>query len=125
MKARRLIATAVFAVASFAYSTVMAGSDTIKQRLKLQQQQSFLQNQLKSRTASAKAAENIAEFETAAGPETTLGNWEDLHKINAGRHVEANLIYRNFRLIEKIPHAEVISALSKAGYPTDKIVEIR
>ena len=39
----------------------------------------------------------------------------------AERRVEAQLIYKNLRLEQKVSHDEAITALKKANYPTDGI----
>ncbi len=35
--------------------------------------------------------------------------------------VEANLIYKNLRNEQKVPHDEAVESLKKRGFPTDKI----
>jgi hypothetical protein len=118
----------VVAALTLVSSAVFAGGNSIKQRLKLQQHQTFLQNQQNTQKAAAAAQQDTGGFETASGPEgarlPTLEDQSNAERINADRQVEATLIYRNLRLVQKIPHAEAIAVLKKAGYPTDRIVTI-
>jgi len=41
------------------------------------------------------------------------------------RETEAGMIYRNLRIEQKIGHTEAIEVLKRAGYPVERIVEIR
>ena len=130
MKAIIWFGMAAMAALTMLSTVVLAGGNSIKQRLKLQQHQTFLQNQQNTQRAAAAAQQDPGGgFETASGPELprlpSIENQTDAEKINADRQVEASLIYRNLRLVQKLPHAEAVAVLKKAGYPTDRIVTIR
>ena len=99
--------------------TALAGpssAQTVKQRVLQQQEQLRKKKMLEEQQMQQQQANPDTSTETRSIP--------DDKAANQGRHNEANAIYRNLRIEQKLSHQAAIAALKNSGFPTDQIVEI-
>jgi hypothetical protein len=98
----------------FAAPTGSAAAQSVKQRLQQQQEQMRKKKMLEDQQLQAPSKPEAATVQP-------LG---DEKSANQGRYDEANAIYRNLRIEQKLSHEAALSVLKNSGFPTDQIVKI-